>query len=106
MCDQRHERILPCPSALSATAGTFPLEHRGPSGGCLSGSFGRRRWRRLSPEELARRHALIPNPSAAGADLFEAVESDDIARVRELLAGGADINAPILAHRCTTARRH
>ncbi|MEU8826970.1 ankyrin repeat domain-containing protein [Streptomyces sp. NPDC048636] len=33
------------------------------------------------------------NPRAAGAELFEAVDRDDAAAVRSLLAGGADIEA-------------
>ena len=34
------------------------------------------------------------NSSAPGAALFEVVEREDFARIRELLAEGADINAP------------
>jgi hypothetical protein len=49
---------------------------------------------RLSPEELARRSALRPNPNAPGAALFDAVDRNDFARVRELTAHGADINVP------------
>jgi ankyrin repeat protein len=49
---------------------------------------------RPSPEELARRQAWRPDPNAPGAALFEAVDRNDLARARELLAQGADINAP------------
>jgi uncharacterized protein len=52
----------------------------------------------VSPEELRRRASLQPNPDAPGAALFEAVESDDLAAAADLLARGADINAPDPRH--------
>ena len=47
-----------------------------------------------STEELARRRALLPNPDAPGAALFDAVERGEFSRVRELLAEEGNINAP------------
>jgi ankyrin repeat protein len=47
-----------------------------------------------SSQILACRRALLPDPNALGAGLFEAVERGDFDRVRELLAHGEDINAP------------
>jgi uncharacterized protein len=48
----------------------------------------------LPAEELRRRAAWLPDPDAPGAALFEALDRDDMAAAADLLAGGADINAP------------
>lgn len=53
-----------------------------------------KRYPPLPAAEFRRRAALTPDPDAPVAALFEALDRDDTAAAAELLARGANINAP------------